>query len=79
MGHDLYNNLLESGLSQHINKPTRDDNILDLTFSTNDSLVRNINTGPEFRTSDHKIVFFQSNPRGLQRKRERRAYIFIYQ
>ena len=42
MGHDLYNNLLESVLSQHVNKPTRDDNILDLIFSTNDSLVSNI-------------------------------------
>ena len=41
MGHDLYNNLLESGLSQHINKATRVDNILNLIFSTNDGLVTN--------------------------------------
>ena len=43
MGHDLHNNLLESGLSQHVSKPTRGDNILH---------------GPEFSTSDHKIVSF---------------------
>ena len=56
MSHDLYNNLLKSSLSQHLNQPTRSDNILDLIFSTNDGLVSNVNTGPEFSTSDHKIV-----------------------
>ena len=39
MGHDLYNHLLESVSSQHVNKPTRGDNILDLIFSTNDNQV----------------------------------------
>ena len=61
MGHDFYNNLLESGLSQHVNKPTRGDNILDLVFSTNDDLVSNVNTDPEFSTSDYKIVSFNIN------------------
>ena len=58
MGHDLNNNLLESDLSQHVNKPTRGDNILDLIVSTNDGLVSNATTVPEFVTSDHKIVSF---------------------
>ena len=58
MGHDLYDNLLESGLSQHVNKPTRGDNILDLIFSTNDGLVSNVSTDPEFSTIDHRIVSF---------------------
>ena len=59
MGHDVYNNLLESGLSEHVNKPKSGENILDLIFSTNDdlvTLVHNVNTGPEFSTSNHKIV-----------------------
>ena len=47
--------------NQHVNKPTRGDNILDLVFSTNDGLVSNVNTGPEFSTSDHKIIFFNIN------------------
>ena len=38
MGHDLHNNLLDSALSQHVNKPMRGDNILDLIFSTNNGL-----------------------------------------
>ena len=61
MGHDLYNNLLESGLSQHVNTPTRGDIILDLIFSTNDGLVSNVNTGPEFSTSGNKFVYFNIN------------------
>ena len=46
MGHDLHNNLLENGWSQHVNKPMRGDNILDLIFST------------EFITSNSKVVSF---------------------
>ena len=61
MSHDLYNNLLESGLSQHVNKPTKGDNILDLIFSTNDGLVNNVNTGSEFSTSVYRIISFNIN------------------
>ena len=39
----------------------RDDNILDLIFSTNDGLVSNVNTGPEFSTSNHRIVSLNIN------------------
>ena len=55
--------MLESGSSEHANKPKRGDNILDIVFSTNDDLVSNVNMGPEFSTNDHKIVIF--NPRTL--------------
>ena len=58
MGHDLYTNLLESSLSQHVNKPTRGDHTLDFVFSKNDGLVTNVDMGPEFSTSHHKIVSF---------------------
>ena len=61
MGHELYNNVLESDLSQHVNKPTRSDNILDLIFLTNDGLINNVDTEPEFSTIDHMIVFFNIN------------------
>ena len=44
-GHSLYDSLLESALSQHVNEPTRGDNILDLIFSTNDSLIRTRRSG----------------------------------
>uniref|UniRef100_A0A0P4VPM3 Reverse transcriptase domain-containing protein n=1 Tax=Scylla olivacea TaxID=85551 RepID=A0A0P4VPM3_SCYOL len=60
-GHDLYNNLLECSLKQHVQGPTRGDNILDLVLSTNDDLISNVNIGPEFSTSDHKIVSFNIN------------------
>ena len=57
-GHSLYDSLLESALIQHVHEPTRGTNILDLIFSTNDSLISNVIVGPEFSTSDHKIVMF---------------------
>ena len=60
-GRDFYNNLLESALSQHVHKPTRGDNVLDLIFSTTDDLVGNVNIGPEFSASDHRIVSFSIN------------------
>ena len=58
MGHDLYNNLLESGLTQHVNKRTKSDNLQDLIFSTNDGIVNNVNMGPAFSPSNYKIVSF---------------------
>ncbi|MPC63424.1 hypothetical protein E2C01_057522 [Portunus trituberculatus] len=55
-GHDLYNSLLDSSLKQQVQQRTRGDNILDLVLSTNDDLILNVNIGPEFSNSDHKIV-----------------------
>ena len=57
-GRDLYSNLLDSALHQHVNKPTRGINVLDIILSTNDTLVDNVNIGPEFSTSDHRIITF---------------------
>lgn len=58
---DFYLNLLDSDLSQHVHNPTRGNHVLDLIFSTNDCLVHNVNVGPIFSTSDHKIVSFDIN------------------
>ena len=57
-GHELYSNILESSLYQHIYEPTRGESILDIVLSTNDSQINNVDIGSEFSTSDHKSVFF---------------------
>ena len=57
-GRDLYNNLQESALHQLVTQPTRGNNILDVVFSTSETLVGNVIVGPEFSTSDHRIVTF---------------------
>ena len=57
-GHELYSNILESSLYQHIHEPIRGENILDIVLSTNDNQINNVDIGPEFSTSDHKSVFF---------------------
>ncbi len=60
-GHELYNGLIESASSQHVHEPTRGDKILDIILSTNDALMNNKTKGPEFSSSDHKIVHSDTN------------------
>lgn len=62
-GHDLYTNLQESALHQHVQLPTRGNNILDIILTTDESLVDNVIIGPEFSSSDHKTVYFDINIR----------------
>ena len=57
-GHELYSNILESSLCQHIYEPTRGKSILDIVLSTNDNQINDIDIGPEFSTSDHRSVLF---------------------
>ena len=58
-GLDLYTNLQECDFYQCVNKPTRESNILDLIFSTAENLVNEVNIGPAFSTSDHRIITFK--------------------
>ena len=58
-GSDLYTNLQESDFYQCVNKPTRETNILDLIFTTTEDLVNEVNVGPVFSTSDHRIITFK--------------------
>ena len=77
MGHDLYNNSLESPSSQYVNNLIRGDNILNLIFSPNNSLVSNVNTDPEFGSSDHKIVSFDINLE-IYKENVSEEFIYIY-
>ncbi len=60
-GHDLYNNLIESSLTQFVLNPTRDNHILDLVLATNEELIQNLNVGEEFSNSDHRPITFNIN------------------
>lgn len=55
-GHDLVSSLLESAFCQHMHKPTREINILDLVPITKESLVIDVNLGNEFGSSDHRMI-----------------------
>ena len=57
-GHELYSNILESSLCQHIREPTRGQNILDIVLTTDDNQISNVDIGPEFSTSDHRTLSF---------------------
>lgn len=56
--HDFYTNLEESFLYQHVEHPTRSDNILDITFTTEENLVSDVEFRSEFIFSDHQVITF---------------------
>ncbi len=58
-GHEHYNNILESELHQHVNNPTRDNNILALVLFTSEDLVTDLKVGLEFSTSGHRLITFK--------------------
>ncbi len=57
-GDELYI-ILKSEFHQHVNSPTRDNNILDLVLSTCEDLVNDLKVGLEFSTSDHRLITFK--------------------
>ena len=57
-GHDLDTNLQESSLTQLVHSPTKDNNILDLVFTTNEDLVENLIVNDEFSNSDLRAITF---------------------
>ena len=46
-------------LTQWVTDPTRGDNILDLVFTTEDNIIKNIEIRDNISTSDHKSVYFE--------------------
>ena len=57
-GHDLYNNLKESSLTQFVLSPTRENHVLDLVLATKDELIENLHVGEVFSNSDHRGITF---------------------
>ena len=57
-GHDLYNNIKESSLTQFVEKPTRGNHVLDLVLATKENLIENLNVGEVFSNSDHRGITF---------------------
>ena len=61
----LYDSIIKNSFSQLINKPTRNNNIIDLLFTNEKQLLSNINIGDYFglykNISDHYSVSFNVN------------------
>lgn len=77
-GLSLYANLLESSLHQLVEQPTRGENILDLVLTTNESIVSNVLVGPEFSSSDHRVITF-SVPINKSKVKESKERVPDYQ
>ena len=66
---------VEHGLTQVHNQPTRQDNILDLVFTNNSSLIKSSNSIPGI--SDHAMVVTDSDVKPLyNRQKSRKVYLF---
>ncbi len=66
----LINTANDFFLSQVVNHPTRKDNILDLFFTSNPSLINRVTTAPPLSIeADHNIVFIDVNSRAVIPKR----------
>ncbi len=59
-GLDLNSNLLETPLDQHVHKPTRENNVLDLVLTTTESLVSHLSVDTDFSGGGHRIVSFKT-------------------
>jgi Endonuclease-reverse transcriptase len=58
LGFDFFNLVNDCFLFQHVLKPTRGDNTLDLIFSTEENMVENVETDCPISKSDHCIIKF---------------------
>uniref|UniRef100_A0AA85J6K1 Endonuclease/exonuclease/phosphatase domain-containing protein n=1 Tax=Trichobilharzia regenti TaxID=157069 RepID=A0AA85J6K1_TRIRE len=76
---NLLNSIITGGWTQHINVPTRSNNILDLIFTINVA-PSTIHVGHEFPGSDHKIVAcsFNISPETIHRNEVSRTPIRLY-
>ena len=59
---ELLQYVLENNFIQHVKEPTRQSNILDLCFSSENDVITNLKVGDCFSTSDHCIITFDLHP-----------------
>ena len=48
--------VLDNFLIQHVDEPTRDKNVLDLVFTSEEAMIENLEVKGHFSTSDYNIV-----------------------
>lgn len=60
-GHDFLNLVQDCFLVQHVLEPTRENNVLDLVFSSEESMVENVKVREHFSSSDHNVITWTLN------------------
>ena len=53
------NSVLDNYLTQHVQEPTRGNNILDLVFSKESNKINNLHVGESLGLSDHNMIRFE--------------------
>ena len=54
--HSFLKCINDNFLVQHVDEPTRENNILDLVFTSEENMIENLYVGEHFGTSDHQII-----------------------
>ena len=63
-------------LTQHVLKPTRGDNVLDLILSSNKELVDNVTVVEPLETSDHSQIHFNLTVKtGSRYSKQRKIFL----
>ena len=57
-GRDFLEVVSDGFFTQHVLFPTRDNNCLDLVFSTDENMVKNVASGGKVGSSDHDLISF---------------------
>jgi Endonuclease-reverse transcriptase len=57
--HPFLKCLNDNFLEQLVDESTREDNILDLVITSDDSIISNLSVGEPFETSDHQMIIFE--------------------
>ena len=73
---EFLNVFLSNGLIQTVFEPTRDENILDLVFTNETDLIRNVSVGAPLSSSDHQTVSFFLN--SVVAKRQTRSKMRLW-
>ena len=54
--HPFFKCINDNFLIEHVDEPTRQKNILDIVFTSEENMIENLSVGEHFGTSDHQIV-----------------------
>ena len=80
-GLDVNNKMLDivndHSLTQHVKKPTRGNNILDLVFTTKPDMISKISVEVRCGMSDHDIVMFDVNLKPTPNRKKTQKSIYV--
>jgi ribonucleases P/MRP protein subunit RPP40 len=75
--HGFVKSLENNFLFQMVDKPTRNNNYLDLVISTDESLIRNLSVDEPFESSDHQMIRFSLLCKAMSKCKNNKFYEYF--